>query len=252
MHIKLNMYENETSKPAFDALAEHALSDLDIDSAHAQTSIPILGQYCGIEYVTAKEDSSHPGFHYLASFSVADRDVPDGHYQSFIITHTDSDIKYLADLDPGQHKIGVNYYGSFSGDLNFSAHLNSANKAFSKSSHIMTASHLGSIQAVMDRRADCAAIDALSFALQSKAFPEIADTIAIIDKTPAHPGLPLICDPTLPATIKAEMQKRLISFQSEPAWQDLAEMLDLRGITVLDEAAFDIITKRVAQSGWPE
>ena len=252
MTIKLNMYENEASKPAFDALAAHVLDGLDLGACHRTADMPLFGQYCGIEYVKAKADPNHSGFHYLAHFSVADPEVPAGHYQSFIITHKNAEIKTIADLNPEHHNIGVNYYGSFSGDLTFSAHLKAANRLFPKSTHVMTGGHLGSIQAVMSGKADCAAIDALSFALQSNAFPDIENTIQIIDKTTPYPGLPLICDPALPDPIKAEMRARLLSFTSQPAWQDLAQLLDLRDITVLEESAFDKIAAREQQSGWPE
>lgn len=250
MRVKLDMYEDAASKPLFTKMAEFVLNGLAIPDLPHMAALPILGQICAIDYVTAKADPNHPGYNYLASFSVADTTVPDGHYQSFLVTRPDPAFESIHALNPAEHKLAVNYYGSFSGDLTFSAHMADLGLTFTPAQHHLTGGHRHSLLAVANGKADCAAIDALSFALAQKAMPDLQDRIQVLDKTAAHPGLPLICHPDLPAPVKEAMRANLLAFQETETWAALAALLDLRGITVLAERDFEKTTRRAQMAGW--
>jgi ABC-type phosphate/phosphonate transport system substrate-binding protein len=69
---------------------------------------------------------------------------------------------------------------------------------------VRTGSHVGSLQAVADNRADVAAIDCVTFAFVCDEMPELARRVRRIGMTAASPGLPLIASDTVPAaTVEA-------------------------------------------------
>jgi ABC-type phosphate/phosphonate transport system substrate-binding protein len=70
------------------------------------------------------------------------------------------------------------------------APLSSNGKFFSEV--IRTGSHLGSLRAVVENRADVAAIDCVTFAFMRDDMPELAQQIRGMGSTAASPGLPLI------------------------------------------------------------
>ncbi|NML35127.1 phosphate/phosphite/phosphonate ABC transporter substrate-binding protein [Paraburkholderia antibiotica] len=69
---------------------------------------------------------------------------------------------------------------------------------------LRTGSHLGSLRALADNRADVAAIDCVTFAFVSDVLPELARRVRAIGTTAASPGLPLIAAANVPhATVTA-------------------------------------------------
>jgi ABC-type phosphate/phosphonate transport system substrate-binding protein len=69
---------------------------------------------------------------------------------------------------------------------------------------VRTGSHLGSLRAVAENRADVAAIDCVTFAFVCDELPELAGKVRRIGMTAMSPGLPLIAARTVPAaTIEA-------------------------------------------------
>ncbi|APR39798.1 phosphate/phosphite/phosphonate ABC transporter substrate-binding protein [Paraburkholderia sp. SOS3] len=66
-------------------------------------------------------------------------------------------------------------------------------------SSIETGSHLASLQAVAERRADLAAIDCVTMAFVRDERPALAHAVRQIGWTEASPGLPLIASKALPA-----------------------------------------------------
>ncbi|WP_294765937.1 PhnD/SsuA/transferrin family substrate-binding protein [uncultured Rhodoferax sp.] len=74
---------------------------------------------------------------------------------------------------------------------------------------IETGAHLQSIAAVLDGRADLAAIDAVTWALALEARPALAQALTVLDQTAPYPGLPLITALQTPAETVAQLQAAL-------------------------------------------
>ncbi len=72
-----------------------------------------------------------------------------------------------------------------------------------------TGAHLQSIRAVLDGRADIAAIDAVTWALALEAEPQWAHALTAWTDTAPYPGLPLITSTHTPAEVVAHLQNAL-------------------------------------------
>lgn len=72
-----------------------------------------------------------------------------------------------------------------------------------------TGAHLQSIAAVLDGRADLAAIDAVTWALAQEARPGLTEELTVLGQTAPYPGLPLMTSSTTPAETVAQLQQAL-------------------------------------------
>jgi ABC-type phosphate/phosphonate transport system substrate-binding protein len=102
-----------------------------------------------------------------------------------------------------------------------------------------TCSHLGSLHAVADNRADVAAIDCVTFAFVRDELPDLARQVRAIGMTAASPGLPLIASGTVPhATIEALREALNETLEIRP---ERAKRLRLQGFSVLSLADYERI-----------
>ena len=96
---------------------------------------------------------------------------------------------------------------------------------------LRTGSHLGSLRAVVDNRADVAAIDCVTFAFVCDELPELAQKVRQIGLTAASPGLPLIASNNVPsATIET---LREVLNEAHRAQPERAKRLRLKGFSTL-------------------
>jgi ABC-type phosphate/phosphonate transport system substrate-binding protein len=96
---------------------------------------------------------------------------------------------------------------------------------------LRTGSHLGSLRAVADNRADVAAVDCVTFAFVGDVMPDLARRVRAIGMTAASPGLPLIASGTVPpATIEALREALNETLEIRP---ERAQRLRLQGFSVL-------------------
>jgi ABC-type phosphate/phosphonate transport system substrate-binding protein len=104
---------------------------------------------------------------------------------------------------------------------------------------LRTGSHLASLQALADDRADLAAIDCVTFAFVGDLLPELARRVRVIGMTASSPGLPLIASATVPAaTIEALRGALNDSLTSRP---ERATRLRLDGFSVLPLSDYERI-----------
>jgi ABC-type phosphate/phosphonate transport system substrate-binding protein len=96
---------------------------------------------------------------------------------------------------------------------------------------LRTGSHLGSLRAVADNRADLAAIDCVTFAFVCDELPELAQQVRQIGVTAASPGLPLIASRLVPAATVETLRAALNEVQL--AQPERARRLRLKGFSVL-------------------
>ena len=239
---KFDMYLAPPSRAACAALAdwmEVAITD------SADSGVPggdfTVGQVCGITLATAPVGR----FHYLATPVIDDSTVPAGHYNSLIITAQDGGIDNMAAFDPARHRAVINEPGSFSGAITFAAHLRRTT-GYQLAGHgaaapVQSGGHLASIGMVAAGTADLAAIDRVSFALAKAACPDDVAAVRVIDETAFYPGLPFVADGALPPRAVEVIRDRLLAFRTQPAWQEMAGMLRLRDLIVLNAADYDVM-----------
>lgn len=160
------------------------------------------------------------------------------HYSSVLVTRADAQFDTLAACRNA--RAAFNQDDSNSG-MNVFRHavapLSRAGQFFS--AVLRTGSHLGSLRAVADGRADVAAIDCVTYAFVSDELPELARQVRSIGMTAPSPGLPLIASDTVPtATILALRDALGEALTSRP---ERAKRLRLRGFSVLPPSDYQRI-----------
>ncbi len=93
---------------------------------------------------------------------------------------------------------------------------------------VATGSHLASLEAVADGRADLAAIDCVTFGLVKRFRPGLIERVAVVAESPPSPGLPFIAAARLPDWTVAAVRKALFAALADPG---LAEPLGALGLT---------------------
>ena len=145
----------------------------------------LLSQCCGFDVAYGLKDS-------LRVLLITDWDAEGcstGHYSSWIVVHEDSAHQDIADLYG--HTAIINGPESHSGMNSLFAKVqpHSVEGQFFKQVDISGA-HASSLEAIIERRADVAAIDCVTYALLKQYRPQALDGIRIIgqtDEAPAHP-----------------------------------------------------------------
>ena len=94
---------------------------------------------------------------------------------------------------------------------------------------------------VANGRAQLAAIDRVSFALAGTACPDDVAAVRVIDETAFYTGLPFVADGALRPDMVDRLRDRLLAFRRHPAWQEMATILRLRDLTILDAADYDVM-----------
>ncbi|MGA3251274.1 MAG: PhnD/SsuA/transferrin family substrate-binding protein [Paraburkholderia sp.] len=106
---------------------------------------------------------------------------------------------------------------------------------------IRTGSHLDSLRAVVENRADIAAIDCVTFAFVRDEMPELAQRVREIGYTTASPGLPLIAANTVPYGVIESLRSALnVATAAQP---ERAARLRLKGFTSVPLSDYDRITQ---------
>jgi ABC-type phosphate/phosphonate transport system substrate-binding protein len=106
---------------------------------------------------------------------------------------------------------------------------------------IRTGSHLGSLRAVAENRADVAAIDCVTFAFVRDTVPELAQRVREIGWTAASPGLPLIAANTVPQGVIESLRAALN--EATAAQPERAARLRLKGFASLPLSDYVRITQ---------
>lgn len=120
---------------------------------------------------------------------------------------------------------------------------------------IETGSHARSLLAVIADQAECAAIDAVTYALLRDRYRGIDRRVRVLGWTEATPGLPLICAAGQPDDVVAALREALVSVMADPALAETRAALRLSGVTVIDRSAYGAVTaiaQRAIAAGYPE
>ncbi|MFK7868547.1 MAG: phosphate/phosphite/phosphonate ABC transporter substrate-binding protein [Roseobacter sp.] len=188
----------------------------------------LFSQTCGLPYRTELRDL-------VTLIGTPDYGLPDcppGYYRSVIVVRRNDRRTALADFAGA--RLARNDIRSQSGWAALEAHLQESGAGFSFSDNVdTTGSHAASAQAVLDRRADLAALDAVTWAELKKAQASM-DGLRVLCKTRPTPGLPFI-------TAKARDPKS-ITVAVSAAIQGLPEAdrrkLMLKGLVQIPASAY--------------
>ncbi len=241
MIASLPMYDRPETAEANDRLWHlicAALGDLAPDrltrdiadlTTHWQSPDLVLSQTCGFPYRAILSDRVH-----LAASPVLNLDCPTGHYYSVIIAHKSRAGAPLTDFNFAT--AAYNEPMSQSGWAALYAHMSGA--GLQLGALMQSGAHRASAQAVADRQADIAAIDALTWQMICK-WDDFASDLCVIEKTAPTPALPYICARSVsPILIRDALRQASRALSEEDK-----DTLGLLGVTVLPTQAYlDIAT----------
>ena len=130
-------------------------------------------------------------------------------YRSVIVARRDSGIDGL--VPDAQLRLAVNEFDSWSGWHGLNEHLRTTDvPASAIGQHVMTGGHVGSIEAVLDGRADIASIDHSVWDARRTVDARLAD-MSVIDSTRSWPAPPVSLRATLPADIQSRLREAVVS-----------------------------------------
>ena len=117
---------------------------------------------------------------------------------------------------------------------------------------VQTGSHIGSLTALAENRADVAAIDCVTMAFVRDTLPQLAQAVRDIGWTQASPGLPLIASRHVPAPVVEALRSALDrARRSDPI---RAKRLRLKGFSTLslaDYARIEQLESEALSYGYP-
>ena len=207
-----------------------------------------LGQTCGYPYTTHLQHT-----HQLVCAPEFDAQGCSGiNYSSWLIVHS-SDRR--TSLEQFKNSIAVvNNFDSNSG-MNIFRHAVSQVSESCKFFHrvLTSGSHISSIQLVQERKADIAAIDAVTWKLAKDAGIIKSNQVRILGQCEATPGLPFVTsagNPLDPKMLCDAMNTCLRTFSSGKS-----PVLGIRKFTIVHHNQYDRITELeeiATLSGYPE
>lgn len=199
-----------------------------------------ISQTCGYPYVTELT----AGVRLIATphYDVPGCNGP--HYSSNIIVHRDASARTIEAL--AGTTVAINGRTSQSGfNALRAATLPCATAGRFFSATRETGSHSASLAAVAERRADCAAIDCVSFAHIARDTPDLVAEVRTIAHTEPVPGLPFI---TSTARSDADVEMFRETLRDVLTAPELAEdrgALFLSGMSVMPAAAYEPIRHQI-------
>lgn len=263
MLVALQMYDLPELKWATDALGAQLLINLrragfpdvpyglDREGNYKdQWSHPdlLLAQACGYPMVTFLQGQVR----YLATPCYAAPHCSGPSYCSLLVVRAGDEIESLADLRGRQAAINRSYSQSGYNALRHTvAPLARDGRFFGEV--VETGSHGGSLEAVVEGRADIAAIDAVTFALLAHHRPSSVEALRVIGRSAAAPGLPFITRGAASDQEVERLRHALAETFAEPALGEARQALLIAGLEVLDEGAYAVLNameREAADAGY--
>jgi ABC-type phosphate/phosphonate transport system substrate-binding protein len=209
----------------------------------------LLSQTCGYPYVTSLRGNvrlvATPCYAYPGC------DGPD--MRSFVIVRKDAGISSLEDLRG--RTAAINGRDSNSGANLFRAAIlpiARGSRFFGRVTE--TGGHAASIEAVAEGRADCAAIDCITYGHVKRFAADDLAEIVVLAETPSGPGLPLITRGSASDDEVALLRSALDAALIDPSLADARDVLALTGFAVLDDSRYERLLEHERQAaalGYP-
>lgn len=190
----------------------------------------LLGQTCGYPYVKSLRGKVR-----LVATPNYDADACSGpEYSSWILVRQGSEISRIANLR--RYKAAVNHYRSHSG---WNALRATVPGSFSEV--VVTGSHLNSMAAVGEGKADFCATDGVCWALAKRYRPDIAAQLRVIGQSQMAPGLPYITAAHRSDMEVEALRRAIRGMIEDPNLAAAREAVLLDDISILDESDYDVI-----------
>ena len=158
--------------------------------------------------------------------------------RSFVVVRRDSGFASLQDLSGATTAINSPDSNSGANLLRAAVAPLARNGRFFGGT-VETGSHGGSIDAVSEGRADCAAIDCVTFANLLRFTPGSVEGVRILAETPATPGLSFITGGKVSDADVALMREALVAAISAPSLSGARDILGLIGVAMLADADYE-------------
>ena len=197
-----------------------------------------IAAICGAPYV--RRQSLPSPTVYLLSAPFFRAALYDGRpvYYSDLIVHIDSNFHTFADLHHAS--FAFNDEGSFSGYEAMRYYLASkGEKGDYFSQAIQSGSHRNSIQMILDRTADCAAIDSTMFEQALVDAPEIASQLRVVELIGPNPMLPWVASTTLEPVLRTQLRQELTTMHDDPAGASLLYATPVARFAPVTDADYD-------------
>ncbi len=168
-------------------------------------------------------------------------------HRSFLVAHRDNAKTTLAEFRGD--RAAVNGYDSNTGMNLFRAAVAplAEGKPFF-ADVVETGGHAWSLFAIVEGRADIAAVDCVTYALLTSGSPHLVQQVKVIGETEATPALPFIASRALPAATRAAVRQVLRELPPIP-------QLGLTGVAIMPETAYvrmEDLERQAAEAGYPE
>jgi len=186
----------------------------------------LLAQTCGWPLVTQLVDE-------VAVVGTFDHDVPgseNGWYQSIIIGRSASTFEELRGR-PGV-VAATNSTESLSGWISLQSAWGGQPSAV-----VDTGSHMESVRAVAEGRADVASIDAVTWALISSLEPQLVSELTVVGSGPLVPCLPIVVPRRHEGQVEV-LRDAFLAAVADPNSADACAQLHIRGFMPLDLADY--------------
>jgi ABC-type phosphate/phosphonate transport system substrate-binding protein len=205
----------------------------DLHGAWTSTDL-LLSQTCGYPLVTSLRGQVE----LLGAFSYAVGSASGPTYRSVLVVPSGAELP----ADPTRATAAVNAPASLSGWVSLGA-------AFGgvawPGSIVPTGSHVESLRAVRERRADVAAIDGVTFALLARHRPDVVAGVAVVGEGPTIPTLPLVTRVGGPVAERAALRGAIAAALAEPATAAARDALGITGFVAVGpehyEAVLDLV-----------
>ena len=193
---------------------------------------------CGLLYIVFRDQHRAPLEPLVAPVSLSEATPI---YYSYLIVRKNSPLQHFNDLKSSV--FCINEQESFSGCQVVRYYLAKLGQSGFFSKVIESGSHLQSIQSVLDKKADSAAIDHTLFEYWAKRNPGLAKTLRIIERLGPFPMPPLVISQSVPKEIKQQIQTALLEMP-----KDLLKEFDIKEFQKVDDASYDAI-RQAARMG---
>lgn len=199
--------------------------------AHWQERDLILSQTCGYPLVTRLPDVQVVGcFHYTAP------GCEGIHYRSFLVVREEDKRRTLADFR-GRRAV-CNSPDSQSGYNVLRKKISPAAVEGFFSSVAFSGSHRQSLAAIRRGEGDIAAVDCVTFALLQRHEPALLAGLAVIDRTPLTPGLPLITSRQTSPEMLHAIRDALRTLVSAPEFRETCSAALIAGFSEVTRQSY--------------
>jgi phosphonate transport system substrate-binding protein len=117
--------------------------------------------------------------------------------------------------------------------------------------HIMTGSHDKSIQAVIDRFVDGAAVHGIVYEQMAAEDPSLSQKVKIIAKSPPFGIPPVVVHPSIDPDLRKAVLSILLDMHTDPKGRAILDKLQIERFVVPEKGLFDDLRKAITRlEGW--